>query len=118
MSGKELRVSIPEGWKITFGPLVPGMGQSGTLAFRVYETKEKQRLLLTDVTSFRDETVLIESREQDGWADVDAGYQPPKNYDLAVYEEDVTGAQTGEYQHMQVTTGTTSFSVQAKDPPF
>lgn len=62
-------VEIPDSWKVTFGPWSPRAGQQqSTRTFpaqnelhnkpgwilRVYETKEKQRAVFTNVESFRD----------------------------------------------------------------
>lgn len=48
---------VPEDWKVTYGPLVPGSGyhdnQSTGFTLRFYETKDKQRAVFTGVVAFR-----------------------------------------------------------------
>jgi len=58
--GKQRKLVVPEEWKVTFGPLIPGErhGQ-GTLALRFYEGKDKQRAIFTDVQSFRDAAIPL-----------------------------------------------------------
>lgn len=61
---KKKKIIIPENWKVTFGPLVPGSkggynGHSG-LALRIYESPTKQRAVFTDVVSFRDLSIPVE----------------------------------------------------------
>ena len=56
------KVTIPASWKVTFGPLVPGAHGDGTLALRVYETKDKQRAVFMGVVAFRDLDVKVEER--------------------------------------------------------
>ncbi len=63
------RIEIPASWKITFGPMIPGAIESHhkvrqTWALRIYETKEKQRAIFTDVLSFRDDSISIEQRRK------------------------------------------------------
>jgi len=58
----KMRVSIPEDWKITYGPVSPGAKGSysgGAMALRVYEAETKQRALFTGVYSFRDMSLPI-----------------------------------------------------------
>jgi hypothetical protein len=52
----KMRVGIPEGHRITFGPVSPGSkyGGAGEMCLRVYEDATHQRMLITNVTSFRD----------------------------------------------------------------
>lgn len=60
------RVTVPEDWKVTFGPLAPGskhMNGQEKLCLRMYETKEKQRAVFTDVVSFRDLSIPVEVRK-------------------------------------------------------
>lgn len=54
--GGAVRVDIPETWKVTFGPIAGAKGYDGGggFAFRAWEAETKQRLLLTQVTGFRD----------------------------------------------------------------
>lgn len=57
--GKQRKVTVPEDWKVTFGPLIPGQQGAGTLALRFYEGKEKQRAIFTDVRTFRDADIPV-----------------------------------------------------------
>lgn len=56
-----IRIDIPETWKVTFGPVVGADKTSigRTMAFRAWETETKQRLLLTNVASFRDISIPV-----------------------------------------------------------
>lgn len=72
--GKERKVTVPNNWTLTFGPLVVGGRQRGEavpsgsgvggVALRFYEDgkKENQRACFTDVISFRDASIMIEER--------------------------------------------------------
>lgn len=56
---RRFRISIPEDWKVTFGPLAiaakgAGYGQANPIALRVYESDTKQRGVFINVISFRD----------------------------------------------------------------
>ena len=63
-NGDERKVTVPSDWKVTFGPAAKGM-QRGTgpnnlkipLALRFYEAETKQRVIFTDVSSFRDMSI-------------------------------------------------------------
>lgn len=57
----DYRITIPETWKVTFGAVVPGKG-STTYGLRVWESETKQRLIFTDVRSFRDVSIPIQRR--------------------------------------------------------
>lgn len=58
--GTKQKITIPVGWRLTFGPLVPGSKDGTTngrdaLVLRVYEgTKDNQRAVFTGVESWRD----------------------------------------------------------------
>lgn len=57
-----LKVTVPEDWKVTFGPLfTPSKGGYGGPAncIRFYETKEKQRAIFMNVTGFRDLSIPV-----------------------------------------------------------
>jgi len=69
-------IEIPGDWKMTFGPWAPRSGGAGPKAFtqavvqnqpgwilRVYETKEKQRAVFTNVESFRDLSIPVFRRK-------------------------------------------------------
>lgn len=66
VGGKQKRITIPESWKVSFGPLVPGTRQvgdgAGGATFRVYESKEKQRACFVGVREFREASIPIEER--------------------------------------------------------
>lgn len=64
--GSKRKVTVPEDWKVTFGPACAGENKSTDhkfkmpMALRFYETKDKQRAIFTDVVSFRDSSIKIE----------------------------------------------------------
>lgn len=71
--GLQKRIKIPAGWKVTFGPLVPGskdgsLNSSGALALRLWsgsKGSEIQHAVFTGVESFRDLSIeLIEQVEE------------------------------------------------------
>lgn len=70
--GKAKRITIPEEWKVTFGPLVPGAkdgtnGSSST-ALRLWSGKkgaEIQHAVFTNVESFRDMSIEIMEEHED-----------------------------------------------------
>ena len=61
-------IEIPESWKITYGPVL-GEIKGGDVqrrgstpvgnCLRVYETKDKQRMLIPNVVSFRDLSIPV-----------------------------------------------------------
>lgn len=63
--GDKLRITIPEDWKVTYGPVIGEArqhgGDSGNV-LRIYETKDKQRALFTRVEEFRDLTIPCEKQ--------------------------------------------------------
>lgn len=64
-NGNDQRVTVPASWKVTFGPLNPGsknQGGSGSPALRFYEAENKQRMVITNVVSFRDTSIKIEEK--------------------------------------------------------
>lgn len=70
-SGKRQKITVPEDWKVTFGPAVVGNSnphKKMPMALRFYESKEKQRGIFLNVVSFRDVSIKIEEeriRKQD-----------------------------------------------------
>src|SRR5437016_692292 len=63
--GRDQKVTVPADWKVTFGPLSPGSkGESGnaTPALRFYESANKQRMVITQVVSFRDMAIKVEEK--------------------------------------------------------
>lgn len=63
--GTKKRITIPADYKVTFGPLVPGSKSHNghdSLCLRIYETKEKQRAVFTNVMSFRDQSIPVSER--------------------------------------------------------
>lgn len=70
-NGEEFQITVPEEWKVTFGPAVVGSGQkrpgdfSGKMpmALRFYESKDKQRAIFTHIRSFRDMSIPIKVKK-------------------------------------------------------
>ena len=69
IDGKQKSITIPATWFVTYGPLVPNMKaipSYGTKRFnaflRIYESKEKQRAIYTDVIKFRDTSIIEEDK--------------------------------------------------------
>lgn len=63
--GTQKKVTVPEDWKVTFGPLTPGgKGEPshGAKALRFWTGKDKQRAVFTNVESFRDMSIPIEEK--------------------------------------------------------
>ncbi len=65
-NGSLRRVTFPANWKITFGSVNPG-GKvydpaNHGLCLRLYENKDKQRAVFTDVMWFRDEALPVTER--------------------------------------------------------
>lgn len=57
-NGEELQVDIPEGFYVTYGPAAAGVSKAFSdgkipMALRIYESKNQQRAIFTDVVSFR-----------------------------------------------------------------
>lgn len=68
--GTERKITVPDDWKVTFGPVcVPrggekyGGGSSMPLALRFYESDTKQRAIFTNVASFRDLSIKTEVKK-------------------------------------------------------
>ena len=57
------RFDIPEGWKVTFGEIHPGIRSGQAYVMRVWESKDKQRMVVRDVISFRDTSISITKLE-------------------------------------------------------
>lgn len=62
--GTEKKITVPDDWKVTFGPAVKGgNGKHNNfkmpMALRFYESENKQRAIFTDVVSFRDTSIKI-----------------------------------------------------------
>lgn len=79
---EKLRVTLPEGARVTFGPLVPASGkargfggadESGGTALRIYRgaNKEDQIAVFRDVRCFRDEALLVEKEVVDEKVEVE-----------------------------------------------
>lgn len=60
----EIRITIPETWKVTLGAMQPGMDHSPTL--RIYEAENKQRAMFRNVVCFRDLSIKVERSRIDG----------------------------------------------------
>lgn len=67
-NGNIRRITVPETWKLTFGPTVPysgkGSSSSDKVCLRFYEgsSKENLRAVFTDVRAFRDADMEIMER--------------------------------------------------------
>ena len=82
-NGTRRKITVPEDWKVTFGPAVKGSRASESrstykmpMALRFYESETKQRAIFTDVKSFRDTSIKIEeervsTQEKEGYTEVD-----------------------------------------------
>lgn len=85
--GKEHRVTLPEGCRVTFGPTIPYKKKEGTFneridgySLRVYQGKSNDSLIAVfcDVRSFRDtivteEIALIKREGKTAWESCDDG---------------------------------------------
>lgn len=63
--GNDQKVTVPSKWKVTFGPLHPGSKSheaSQTSTLRFYEAANRQRMVITDVVSFRDTAIKVEEK--------------------------------------------------------
>lgn len=81
--GTERKITVPEDWKVTFGPATKGFNTTPRtggapykvpMALRFYESDTKQRAIFTDVVSFRDSSIKIEEKkvkiqEKDGFVE-------------------------------------------------
>lgn len=68
-NGRDQRVSVPSAWKVTFGPLTPGSkdhASNGKPCLRFYESNTQQRMVITDVVSFRDTWIKVEEKRISG----------------------------------------------------
>jgi hypothetical protein len=71
--GTQKKLTIPDDWKVTFGPLVPGskdgsLNSAGAVALRMWsgnKGKEIQHAVFTNVESFRDTSIeIMEQKEE------------------------------------------------------
>ena len=63
--GRHQKVTVPSSWKVTFGPLTPGSKNydgGAKPVLRFYESANKQRMVITNVLSFRDMSVSVEEK--------------------------------------------------------
>jgi len=61
----QFRLSIPEDWKVTYGPVVGAKSNGGSYhgnALRVWESDTKQRVMIMDVIQFCDLSVQVQIR--------------------------------------------------------
>ena len=69
--GSRKKITVPDTWKVTFGPVVKSLRSTTSatnieyrdkipVALRFYESETKQRAIFTNVKSFRDMSILIE----------------------------------------------------------
>jgi len=64
-NGQDQKVTVPSGWKVTFGPQNPGVkghGPTGEPCLRFYESANQQRMVITGVKSFRDMAIKVEEK--------------------------------------------------------
>ena len=66
--GRRQRVTVPDDWKVTFGPAFMAKkeeynGRTVPMALRFYESKENQRAIFTGVKNFRDVSIQIEEEK-------------------------------------------------------
>ena len=59
-SGETLKVTVPAKWKVTYAPVQPGDLHSGN-CLRFYESDKQQRAIFTDVKSFLDLSIGVET---------------------------------------------------------
>jgi len=83
--GTRRKVTVPDSWKVTFGPLVVPRSTTNLaqkdkipIALRFYENENKQRAVFTDVVSFRDLSIevlteVVEVKSKMGTLNVDGG---------------------------------------------
>jgi len=77
--GTETQVDIPDGWFVTYGVAAVGIPKSDgriPMALRIYENKDHQRAIFTDVINFRDMAIPIRvkkvnTQEKDGFMECD-----------------------------------------------
>lgn len=65
--GKQRRVTVPNTWKVTFGPTIPYVKNehrgNECWSLRFYEkTKDNLRAIFTDVVSFRDSEIPVSEK--------------------------------------------------------
>lgn len=70
--GGRIRVEVNENWKVTYGPVV-GSDKTAVgrvMAFRVWESETKQRMLITNVAHFRDLSIpmTVQAIRPFGWS--------------------------------------------------
>ena len=63
--GARKRVTVPADWRVTYGPLTPGVkggsyGDGEGAVLRMYESKDKQRAMFRKVTSFIDLSIKMQ----------------------------------------------------------
>ena len=63
-NGKDLKITIPADFKVTFGQVQPGKGggYGEGFALRIYKTEKDQRAVFTNVKSFRDLAIPVEEK--------------------------------------------------------
>lgn len=61
-----IRITVPEQWKVTFGPIIGGKqagsygSERGCLALRFYEDEKHQRAIFTNVRNFIDTSIKVQ----------------------------------------------------------
>ena len=62
-SGEKKRITVPDNWKVTFGPIAIMSKSPGVrvpIALRFYEDENRQRAIFVEVRSFRDLGIPLE----------------------------------------------------------
>ena len=99
------KITIPDSWKITYGKIHGGESRSGCFdgnVLRIYESKEKQRAIFTEVKSFMDMSIkvqkLITHKEEEETIKIKAGSKKAerRSESKAEYKEEWVDEYDGE----------------------
>lgn len=88
VAGREkYRVTVPDDWKVTFGPVAPGARGYADLALRFWEAENKQRAIFRNVDSFRDLSIpysrqLTSKSGESSWSEDDSGYEMSEHVNI------------------------------------
>ena len=87
-----MRFTVPATYKVTYGAIVPGKNgaaSSAQFGVRVWETNDKQRMVISEVTSLRDLSIpcMVEAVRKFGDPD-DAWYFDDGTYDPALVHKE------------------------------
>lgn len=96
--GKKRKITVPDDWKVTFGPAFVGKDTNRPtgqrykvpMAIRFYKSKDNQRAIFTNVVGFRDLSIPIEeevthTKEKQGYTEVD-GKRKATSFQVKVKE--------------------------------